>query len=92
MRESKIELWVCSYAKSLGWLCYKFASPSNNGVPDRIFFRNGKTVLIEFKANDEKPRKLQEVVIASIRRKGIPVFVVDSIEGGRYVFDSFESA
>ncbi len=83
IRESKIEKAVCNYAKSLGFLHYKFLS-TQNGVPDRLFINpNGFIFFIEFKATNEEPRLLQQVVIKKIRRKGADVYVVDNIENGK---------
>ena len=57
MRESKIEKEVSRYAKDKGWLTYKFKSPGQRGVPDKIFMRNGIMFLIEFKATGKSLRK-----------------------------------
>lgn len=85
MRESKIEREVCKYAKETGWLCYKFSSPGNRGVPDRIFIRKGRIVFIEFKATGNKPTKLQESIISKMRMQGIEVSIIDNIENGKYI-------
>jgi hypothetical protein len=37
--EKVIEKKVCDYAKSKGFVVYKFASFNNAGVPDRIMIR-----------------------------------------------------
>jgi hypothetical protein len=87
-RESEIETAVCDYAKSkYRWLAYKFVSPSNRGVPDRIFIRNGDVFFIEFKAWKNIPTKLQKRVITKIRDYGIDVYVVDNVEQGKGIFD-----
>ena len=90
MRESKIEKIVCEYAKSKSWLVYKFVSPSNRGVPDRILFKNGKTILIEFKSTGKKLRKLQEKVIKDIKKEKIKVYIIDSINDGKSFIDNFK--
>lgn len=83
IKESKIEKAVSDYAKSLGFLHYKFLS-TQNGVPDRIFISpNGFVFFIEFKAPGEEPRLLQQVVINKIRRKGAEVYVIDDIDRGK---------
>ena len=89
MLESTIEKKVSKYAQSLGWLSYKFSSPSNAGVPDHIYFRDGVTILIEYKQKGKKPRALQEYHIKKIREQNIPVYVVDSINLGKEVFDKY---
>jgi hypothetical protein len=44
MRESEIETKVCNHAKYLGWLCYKWVSPGNRSVPDRMTKLQQKTI------------------------------------------------
>lgn len=89
MRESVIEKKVSDYAKLLGWLAYKFSSPQNSGVPDHIYFRDGHTILIEFKAPNKKPSKLQLKHIERIQQQHIHVYVVDSVETGKEIFNAY---
>jgi len=89
MRESVIEKKVTDYAKLLGWLAYKFSSPQNSGVPDHIYFREGRTILIEFKAPNKKPSKLQVRHIERLEEQLIDVYVVDSIEKGKDIFNAY---
>ena len=50
MRESSIESYLVRKVKEHGGLCYKFVSPGNPGVPDRIIITpTGKTVYVELK-------------------------------------------
>lgn len=81
MRESLIERKACQCAKAQGWLVYKFVSPGNSGVPDRLFIRDGQVVFVEFKATGEQLRPLQQRVIDKMREHGATVYVVDSLEG-----------
>lgn len=89
MLESKIEKKVSDYAKCLGWLSYKFTSPSNRAVPDRIYFREGTVILIEFKQLGKKPTKLQSKVINDLKKELIPVYVVDSVQKGKDIFNAY---
>ena len=89
MRESVIEKKVSDYAKLLGWLSYKFTSPSNRGVPDHIYFREGHTILIEFKAPGKLPTKLQQKHIQRLQDQLIHVYVVDDIEQGKEIFNAY---
>ncbi len=86
MRESEIEKKVSNYAKTKGWLSYKFVSPANRGVPDRIYLKEGKCIFIEFKAPKKKPTKLQDKVIERIRNEDIPVYVIDDVDEGKKIF------
>lgn len=90
MLEKQIEKKVCDYAKKLGWLCYKGNSDSVRGYPDRIFFKNGVTVLIEFKREGGKLSGNQKARITEIRSQQIPVFVVWNVEDGITLFDAIE--
>ena len=55
MLEKQIESKVVKKAKELGFLTYKFSSPSNRGVPDRIFISPyGEVFFIEFKSNERE--------------------------------------
>ena len=50
MLEKNLEAKIIKIAKKLGYLTYKFTSPSNKGVPDRIFISPyGHVFFMEFK-------------------------------------------
>ena len=80
IRERDIEAKVVALAKKAGWLSYKFVSPSQRGVPDRIFIRDGCVIFIEFKAPGKKPTALQAATISKLRKADCTVHVCDSIE------------
>lgn len=88
MRESTIEKAVNKYARSLGWLAYKFTSPSNRGVPDSLYIKDGLTQYIEFKAPCKQLRPLQVEIVKRFKAHGAIVHVVDSIEQGKGIFDA----
>ena len=87
MRESNIERRVCEYASIKGWLCRKYTSPGNRGVPDRIFFKDGQTIMVEFKSKEGKLSAAQKVGIKIHREHGMQVEVISSIEAGITLFD-----
>lgn len=91
MNESTIEKKVTDHARKLGWISFKFTSPGNRGVPDRIYFKDGKTVLVEFKAPGKDVRPLQRQVIKRIRIENIPVYIIDDKDTGCGIFDYLES-
>ena len=83
MLEKQIESKVIKKAKELGFLTYKFSSPSNRGVPDRIFISpHGEVFFIEFKSTKGKLTKLQEKVIKDIEHYNVEVYVIDNVEDG----------
>ena len=86
--EKDIEKRVCTYAKSLGFLCYKFTSPSKRSVPDRLCIApDGHMFFIEFKRLGCTPTPAQTVEINTLRNMHVRVYVVDSVETGKHVID-----
>ena len=59
MRESALERKVVKWCSEHGVLTYKFVSPNNRGVPDRIIICNGHILFLELKQPGKKPTKLQ---------------------------------
>jgi hypothetical protein len=92
MIESNIENKVRKYAKERGWLTYKFVSPAQSGVPDRLFMKSSKLFFIEFKPPGGKLRALQAHQISKIRKEGFRVYVIDSIKEGKKLIDSYEKS
>lgn len=86
MLESELERKAVAKAREAGILTYKFTSPSNRGVPDRIFMVKEKMFFIEFKALGKKPTALQKREHARIEEAGFPVFVVDREEDLDHIF------
>lgn len=85
--EKDIEKKVCAYARTLGCLVYKFTSPSQRSVPDRLFIMPGGRgcFFIEFKRLGQKPTPAQEVEIAKIQKRGIYVGVADNVDAGKAI-------
>lgn len=73
-----METYLTTQAKNHGFLCYKFTSPSTAGVPDRLLIGHGRTLFVETKCTNGKPRKLQEHVFAKMREHGAKIYVIDS--------------
>lgn len=75
-KESTIEAYLVQEVRKLGGKAYKFTSPSQRGVPDRIvIFRNCMPIFVELKAEGGKLSKLQEVEIAYLLEMGQNVCV-----------------
>jgi hypothetical protein len=85
--ESTIEKTVCKHAKHNDWLVYKFSSPAQRGVPDRVFLKAGRIVFVEFKATGKKATKQQIATHEKIRSQGFEVHVIDNIEAGKALFN-----
>lgn len=79
MLEKEIEAKLRDKVKALGGRAYKFVSPGNSGVPDRIVvLPEGKIGFAELKRPGKEPRKLQERQIAFLQKLGFTVQVIDS--------------
>lgn len=78
--EAYVENYLVSECERRGWLCYKFTSPSNAGVPDRCIIGNGRVLFIETKHPGDKPRKLQVMTHKKMRACGADVRVCDTRE------------
>ena len=82
MRERDIEKILTDEVKKLGGKAYKWVSPGNSGVPDRIvFFPDGRHVFVELKADKGELSRLQKIQIRKLRSLGQPVYVVKGIDG-----------
>lgn len=82
MRERDIENYLRDQVKKAGGKAYKFESPGNDGVPDRIvLFPENKIFFIELKAPGKKPRPLQLKQMRVIESYGCNVQVIDSKHG-----------
>ncbi len=78
--EKKLEKRCCDVARAHGWYTRKFSSPSNRGVPDRIFVKDGDVVFIEFKAPGNEPTRLQEHEIKELTEHGANATWTDNID------------
>jgi hypothetical protein len=81
MLEKDIEKYLVNQVAKLGGKAYKFSSPSNRSVPDRLCcLPSGKIKFVECKATGKKMSPLQAKVVWYLRDLGHEVFVVDSKE------------
>lgn len=77
MRESAIEALLVRSVHQAGGRCYKWVSPGNSGVPDRIvFLPGGKVIFIELKTETGRTSALQDYHIATLRALGQAVRVL----------------
>lgn len=80
MRESKLEKFLKDEIEKLEGKAFKFTSPGNAGVPDRIVLLDGKTYFVELKAPGEKLRALQKYRKRQFKKLGFKIYVIDSME------------
>lgn len=82
MLESKIEARLTKGVKDLGGKAFKFVSPGNVGIPDRLVVLPGGHVLFaELKAPLGRLSKMQKYQIAELRRLGAEPWVVCGMDG-----------
>lgn len=89
MTEKEIENYLVRKIKNKKGIAYKFTSPGNSGVPDRLcLLPNGKIFFVELKSPGKKPRALQVNQITKITKLGQRVYVLDSKEKADEVLET----
>lgn len=82
MRESKIEEILREEVKNLGGRAYKFVSPGNDGVPDRIvIFPDRQPIFVELKTDTGRLTQLQKVQLKRLQDLGQNTYVIRGIDG-----------
>ena len=77
-----IEARLRDGVKALGGVAYKWVSPGNAGVPDRIVALPGGAVhFIELKRESGNPTRMQKAQIARLRALGADCAVVYGLAG-----------
>lgn len=93
MLEKEVEKFLVREVKKIGGISFKFISPGNAGVPDRIvILPTGKVVFVELKTDRGKLTKLQEVQIKKISNLGADARVLRGIEGVKEFINEIQSA
>ena len=77
MREANIEQRLRLRLQKMGCLVYKFVSPGNDGVPDRIVVTpTGEVIFVELKTARGNLRPEQKVQIRKLSRNRARVVVI----------------
>lgn len=80
MRESAIEAKLVKGIQKVGGLCYKFTSPGNPGVPDRIIILpGGRVVFAELKTEIGRLSNIQRWQTDELKARGAEVRVLKGL-------------
>ena len=80
-RERDIESRLVNGVKNLGGRAYKWVSPGNAGVPDRVVVLPGGHVLfVEVKTHNGTTRPMQRQQIKKLRQMGCSVWVLHGMD------------
>lgn len=88
--EREIESYLNENVKKRGGRSYKFMSPGNSGVPDRIVvFPGGRVVFVELKTETGRLSALQVAQIRRLERLGADVRVLYGLDDVKEFLDGF---
>lgn len=88
MQENLVESEGVKHAKKRGWLVYKWSSPGQSGIHDRLHFKNGVTFSIEYKATDKKATPKQQGEAVKLKAVNIPARCIDNVSDAREFIDT----
>lgn len=82
MREKEIEKVLVEQVKRMGGRAYKWVSPGNDGVPDRIVVLPGmQPIFVELKTETGRLSALQKIQNGWLRSMGQTVYVLFGLQG-----------
>lgn len=82
MRESELERILVEEVRKEGGIAYKWVSPGNDGVPDRIvFFPGGEVYFVELKTERGVVSSKQSIQVRKLRGLGQEAAIVKGIGG-----------
>lgn len=77
MLEKDIESWLNKQVNRLGGISFKFVSPNNPGVPDRIYiFPEGKVFFVELKTEFGRLSNIQKWQRERLQKMGCRFYLV----------------
>lgn len=93
MLEKEIEKKLIDGIRKLGGRSYKFVSPGNNGVPDRIvILPGGRVIFVELKTATGRLSKLQKMQIRMLTHYGCDVRVLYGMDGVQAFLDEMTAS
>lgn len=92
MLEKDIEQWLNKKVESLGGLSFKFVSPNNPGVPDRIYILpGGKVFFVELKTEIGKMSNIQKWQRERLQKIGCRFYLVKGMGQARKFIKELEN-
>jgi Holliday junction resolvase-like predicted endonuclease len=89
MIEANVEVPICTWAEEEGWQVRKLKWIGKVGAPDRLFYKDGRVVFIEFKKPQWKWKDLrsepQKREAQRMLNAGIEYYLVGSLAEGIHV-------
>ena len=79
--EKEVEARLRDRIKAAGGVSWKFSSPNNRGVSDRVALINGRTIYIEVKRDGGKMSALQKAFMQKILDNGGEFALVEGMQG-----------
>lgn len=87
MNERRIEEILIREVNKIGGRTYKWVSPGNSGVPDRIvFFPDGRVFFVELKTESGRLSAQQKIQINRLKNLNQKAYVVKGIAGLIWLF------
>ncbi|WP_296813849.1 VRR-NUC domain-containing protein [uncultured Megasphaera sp.] len=87
--ERNIERKLVQGVKAMGGIAYKWVSPGNTGVPDRIvIFPDGRIEFVELKTETNKPTPLQLAQMRKLMSRNCTVYVLSGMQAVNEYLDS----
>ena len=91
MRERDIEKKLVCEIRKMGGEAFKWTSPGNDGVPDRIvMLPGGRLIFVELKADRGQLSPIQKVQIRRIEKLGQEVCIVRGMDGLEEFIDAIQ--
>ena len=88
MKEREIEKTLVAEVRQCGGRAYKWVSPGNNGVPDRIvIFKDRPAIFVEIKTDSGTLSNLQKLQIPRLQELGQKVYIVKGLNGAAGFFE-----
>lgn len=92
MKEADLESRLVRGVKKLGGQAFKFVSPGNAGVPDRlVILPGGRIYFVELKTDRGRLSPMQGVQLKRLHDLGASVVIVRGELGVREILQQFQS-